>query len=58
MAVETPRSRVNVMDHSGKEFLLNLDRAEREQFYRLLDETPWEGPTAAATGRCVTCAAI
>jgi uncharacterized protein (TIGR03083 family) len=35
------------MDHSGKEFLLNLDRAERAEFYKLLDEAPWEGPTAS-----------
>jgi uncharacterized protein (TIGR03083 family) len=33
------------MEHSGKEFLLNLDRAERAEFYRLLDEAPWEGKT-------------
>jgi uncharacterized protein (TIGR03083 family) len=47
VATETTRSRVNVMDHSGKEFLLNLDRAERAEFYKLLDEAPWEGPTAS-----------
>ena len=47
MATETTRSRVNVMDYSGKEFLLNLDRAERAEFYKLLDEAPWEGPTAS-----------
>jgi len=35
------------MEHSGKEFLLNLDRAERAEFYRLLDEAPWDGPTAS-----------
>jgi uncharacterized protein (TIGR03083 family) len=35
------------MDYSGKEFLLNLDRAERAEFYKLLDEAPWEGPTAS-----------
>jgi uncharacterized protein (TIGR03083 family) len=35
------------MEHSGKEFLLNLDRAERAEFYRLLDEAPWEGKTAS-----------
>jgi uncharacterized protein (TIGR03083 family) len=46
MATETP-SRVNVMEYSGKEFLLNLDRAERAEFYKLLDEAPWEGPTAS-----------
>ena len=47
MATESTRSRVNVMEHSGKEFLLNLDRAERAEFYRLLDEAPWEGKTAS-----------
>ncbi len=47
MATDTTRSRVNVMDFSGKEFLLNLDRAERATFYKLLDEAPWEGPTAS-----------
>lgn len=46
MATETP-SRVNVMQYSGKQFLLDLDRAERAEFYRLLDEAPWEGPTAS-----------
>jgi uncharacterized protein (TIGR03083 family) len=35
------------MDFSGKEFLLNLDRAERAEFYKLLDEAAWEGPTAS-----------
>ena len=46
MATDTP-SRVNVMEYGGKEFLLNLDRDERAQFYTLLDEAPWEGPTAS-----------
>ena len=45
MATDLTRKRVNVMEHSGKEFLLNLDRAERAEFYKLLDEAPWEGPT-------------
>src|SRR5262249_46042002 len=40
-------SRVNVMEYSGKQFLLDLDRAERGEFYRLLDEAPWEGATAS-----------
>jgi uncharacterized protein (TIGR03083 family) len=35
------------MEHSGKEFLLNLDRAERAEFYKLLEQAPWEGPTAS-----------
>ena len=47
MATETPLTRVNVMEYSGKEFLLNLDRAERAEFYKLLDEAPWEGATAS-----------
>jgi uncharacterized protein (TIGR03083 family) len=47
VATETTPSRVNVMEYSGKEFLLNLDRAERGEFYKLLDEAPWEGPTAS-----------
>jgi uncharacterized protein (TIGR03083 family) len=47
MATETTPSRVNFMDYSGKQFLLNLDRAERGEFYRLLDEAPWEGKTAS-----------
>jgi uncharacterized protein (TIGR03083 family) len=47
MATGTTPSRVNVMEFSGKEFLLNLDRAERAEFYKLLDEAPWEGATAS-----------
>jgi uncharacterized protein (TIGR03083 family) len=47
VATDTTRARVNVFDYSGKEFLLNLDRNERAEFYRLLDEAPWEGPTAS-----------
>jgi uncharacterized protein (TIGR03083 family) len=47
MATETTSTRVNVSEYSGKEFLLNLDRAERAEFYKLLDEAPWEGPTAS-----------
>jgi uncharacterized protein (TIGR03083 family) len=35
------------MEYSGKDFLLNLDRAERAEFYKLLNEAPWEGPTAS-----------
>src|SRR5437762_9118645 len=35
------------MEYAGKQFLLDLDRAERAEFYRLLDEAPWEGPTAS-----------
>ncbi len=46
MATETP-SRVNVMEYSGKQFLLDLDRRERADFYKLLDEATWEGPTAS-----------
>jgi uncharacterized protein (TIGR03083 family) len=47
VATEATPSRVNVMEYAGKEFLLNLDRAERAEFYRLLDEAPWEGATAS-----------
>jgi uncharacterized protein (TIGR03083 family) len=47
MSTETVRGRVNVGEFAGKSFLLNLDRAERAQFYRLLDEAPWEGKTAS-----------
>jgi uncharacterized protein (TIGR03083 family) len=39
--------RVNVGVFAGKKFLLDLDRAERAQFYKLLDEAPWEGKTAS-----------
>ncbi|HEY3063676.1 MAG TPA: maleylpyruvate isomerase family mycothiol-dependent enzyme [Chloroflexota bacterium] len=43
----TTPTRVNVMEYSGKQFLLDLDRKERAEFYKLLDEAPWEGPTAS-----------
>jgi len=43
----TASARVNVMDYSGKQFLLDLDRKERGEFYQLLDEAPWEGATAS-----------
>src|SRR5205823_12743625 len=43
----TKPTRLNVFDQSGKQFLLNLDRAERAEFYQLLDEAPWEGATAS-----------
>src|ERR1700737_3692509 len=42
-----PEGRVNVAEFSGKQFLLDLDRAERAEFYKLLDEAPWEGKTAS-----------
>jgi uncharacterized protein (TIGR03083 family) len=35
------------MEYAGKQFLLDLDRAERADFYKLIDEAPWEGPTAS-----------
>src|SRR5689334_24943275 len=35
------------MEHSGKQFLLDLDRAERAEYYSLLEEAPWEGATAS-----------
>jgi uncharacterized protein (TIGR03083 family) len=47
MATETRPERVNVGEFAGKEFLLNLDRAERAEFYKLCDEAPWEGKTAS-----------
>src|SRR5256714_15069618 len=47
MTTEAVTGRVNVGEFDGKEFLLNLDRAERAEFYKLLDEAPWEGPTAS-----------
>src|SRR5437868_10321066 len=47
VATETTPSRVNVMEYAGKQFLLDLDRAERAEFYKLLDEAPWEGRTAS-----------
>src|SRR5438128_9265684 len=47
MTTETVSGRVNVGEFDGKEFLLNLDRAERAKFYKLLDEAPWEGKTAS-----------
>jgi uncharacterized protein (TIGR03083 family) len=47
MATETMPERVNVGEFAGKKFLLDLDRAERAEFYRLLDEAPWEEKTAS-----------
>jgi uncharacterized protein (TIGR03083 family) len=47
MTAEATPDRVNVMDYAGKDYLLKLDRAERAEFYRLLDEAPWEGRTAS-----------
>jgi uncharacterized protein (TIGR03083 family) len=47
MTTEAVPGRVNVGEYAGKEFLLNLDRAERAEFYKLLDEAPWEGKTAS-----------
>src|SRR5260370_8141528 len=47
MTTETVTGRVNVGEFDGKQFLLNLDRAERAKFYKLLDEAPWEGKTAS-----------
>src|SRR5579859_390897 len=39
--------RVNVGEFASKKFLLDLDRAERGEFYKLVDEAPWEGKTAS-----------
>src|SRR5438128_12670386 len=47
MPTEVGSGRVNVGEFAGKEFLLNLDRTERAEFYKLLDEAPWEGKTAS-----------
>src|SRR6266849_2132025 len=47
MTAETVPGRVNVGEFSGKQFLLDLDRGERAEFYKLLDEAPWEGKTAS-----------
>jgi uncharacterized protein (TIGR03083 family) len=47
MTTEAVPGRVNVGEYSGKEFLLDLDRAERAEFYKLLDEAAWEGKTAS-----------
>src|SRR5438445_12691515 len=47
MSTETVSGRVDVGQFDGKEFLLNLDRAERAEFYKLRDEAPWEGKTAS-----------
>jgi len=47
MTTETLPNRVNVGEYAGKKFLLDLDRAERGEFYKLLDEAPWEGKTAS-----------
>lgn len=47
MSTETMPERVNVGEFAGKQFLLDLDRAERAEFYKLLDEAPWEGKTAS-----------
>jgi len=47
MTTEALPERVNVAEYAGKKFLLDLDRAERAEFYTLLDEAPWEGKTAS-----------
>jgi uncharacterized protein (TIGR03083 family) len=47
MTTETVPGRVNVGEFDGKQFLLDLDRAERAEFYKLLDEAPWDGKTAS-----------
>src|SRR6267143_4022250 len=47
MTTESVTGRVNVGEFAKKEFLLNLDRAERAEFYKLLEEAPWEGKTAS-----------
>jgi uncharacterized damage-inducible protein DinB len=47
VTTETLSERVNVGEFGGKQFLLDLDRAERADFYKLVDEAPWEGKTAS-----------
>jgi uncharacterized protein (TIGR03083 family) len=47
MPTETGSERVNVGDFAAKSFLLNLDRDERAEFYKLLDEAAWDGKTAS-----------
>src|SRR5437667_9803039 len=47
MTTESVTGRVNVGEFAGKQFLLDLDRAERAEFYKLPDEAPWEGKTAS-----------
>src|SRR5437763_1235607 len=47
MTTDALPERVNVGEYAGKQFLLDLDRAERAEFYKLLDEAPWEGKTAS-----------
>src|SRR5438105_4545539 len=47
MTTDTLPDRVNVGEFAGKQFLLDLDRAERAEFYKLLNEAPWEGKTAS-----------
>jgi uncharacterized protein (TIGR03083 family) len=47
MTLEAVPRRVNVGEFAGKQFLLDLDRSERAEFYKLLDEAPWEGKTAS-----------
>src|ERR671938_2134017 len=47
MTLEAVPRRVNVGEFAGKQFLLALDRSARAEFYKLLDEAPWEGKTAS-----------
>ena len=47
MTTEVGSGRVNVAEFGSKQFLLDLDRTERAEFYKLLDEAPWEGKTAS-----------
>jgi uncharacterized protein (TIGR03083 family) len=47
MTTEAVSGRVNVGEYAGKQFLLELDRAQRAEFYKLLDEAPWECKTAS-----------
>ena len=47
MTTEVGSGRVNVAEFGSKQFLSDLDRTERAEFYKLLDEAPWEGKTAS-----------
>src|ERR1700731_4153847 len=47
MSAETMPGRGSGGEVAGKELLLNVDRAERSEFYKLLAEAPGDGPTAS-----------
>jgi uncharacterized protein (TIGR03083 family) len=47
MTIEAGPKKVNVADYAGKGYLLDTVRSERDGFYSLLNEAPWEGTTAS-----------